>query len=152
MIRWAQPADSDALGQIMFDAIHQGDSPYSAEQRRAWLPQPQSGRAWSGRLARQRVVVAEEQGQPVGFMTMGDDGCIDLAFILPENRHTGLFRDLLDQIELSAREAGIDQLWTHASLMAEGPFKAAGFVIEQTEYVERQGETLTRFRMHKWLL
>ncbi|AUH32183.1 GNAT family N-acetyltransferase [Paracoccus tegillarcae] len=151
MIRWAEPGDSDALGKIMFDAIHRGDSPYSAQQRRAWLPEPYSGRAWSGRLARQRVVVAEEQGQLVGFMTMGDDGNIDLAFILPENRHHGLFRDLLDRIELAARDAGIDQLWTNASLMAEGPFKATGFVTDRTEHVERDGQKLTRFRMHKWL-
>lgn len=152
MIRWAQPGDSDALGRIMFDAIHGGDSPYSAEQLRAWLPEPNSRRAWSGRLARQRVAVAEDEGRPVGFMTLGDDGNIDLAFILPDYRRQGLFRDLLQQIEDSARDAGIDQLWTHASLMAEGPFKATGFVIDQTEYVERSGQTLKRFRMHKWLV
>lgn len=151
MIRWAVPADSDALGQIMFDAIHQGDSPYSADQRRGWLPVPNAGQGWSARLARQRVAVAEQDGRPVGFMTLADDGCIDLAFILPQYRQRGLFRDLLNWIEAAAREAGIDQLWTHASLMAEGPFRATGFVNDQTESVERGGQWLTRFRMHKWL-
>ena len=152
MIRWAGPSDSDALGRVMFDAIHQGDSPYSAEQRRAWLPEPNAGRAWGGRLARQRVVVAEQSGTPVGFMTLGDDGCIDLAFLLPDYRGHGLFRQLLERIEDEARDAGIDQLWTNASLMAEGPFQAAGFVTDRAEHIDRNGITLKRFRMHKWLV
>ena len=152
MIRWAAPTDSDTLGRVMFDAIHLGESPYSAEQRRAWLPQPNAGRGWGGRLARQRVALVEQDGQPVGFMTLADDGCIDLAFLLPEYRGRGLFRQLLDQIEDEAHEKGIDQLWTNASLMAEGPFKAAGFVTDRAEHVERNGAVLKRFRMHKWLV
>ncbi|TRW96705.1 GNAT family N-acetyltransferase [Paracoccus sp. M683] len=152
MIRWAEPADSDALGRVMFDAIHQGDSPYSAAERLAWLPAPNSGRVWAGRLARQRVALAEVDGLPVGFMTLGDDGNIDLAFLLPAYRSQGLFRQLLDQIEDAARDAGIDQLWTNASLMAEGPFKAFGFVTDRAEHIERDGQRLQRFRMHKWLV
>ena len=152
MIRPAEPEDADILGQIMFDSIHRGDSPYSAQQRRAWLPQPNAGNAWWGRLTRQRVAVAVEDGRPVGFMTLADDGYIDLAFILPEYRNRGLFRALLDWVETTASEAGIDQLWTRASLMAEGPFKATGFVTDSDEQVERDGQVLRRFRMHKWLL
>lgn len=152
LIRWGRPEDADPLGVVMYEAIHRGDSPYSADQRRAWLPQPQAGRPWSARLARQRVAVAEAEGRPVGFMTLGDDGAIDLAFLLPEYRHQGVFRMLMDWIEAAAREAGIDQLWTHASLMAEGPFQASGFVTDQIQHVDRGGQRLTRFRMHKWLV
>lgn len=153
MIRWADTQDADALGRVMFDAIHQGHSPYSPEQRRAWLPAPNSGRAWSVRLARQRIVMADDDaGAAVGFMTLAEDGCIDLAFLLPSHRGHGLFRQLYDCIEDEARSRELDSLYTHASLMAEGPFMAAGFCTEQAESIERNGQTLARFLMRKWLI
>lgn len=152
MIRWASPQDHDALGRIMFDAIHGGDSPYTADQRRAWLPAPNAGASWSGRLSAQRVAVAEAEGTPVGFMTLRGDGCIDLAFLLPAHRGKGLFRALFKIIEIEARAQDMDQIWTNASLMAEGPFQAAGFVTERIDYVARGNQTLTRYRMHKWLI
>lgn len=151
MIRWATREDFETLGQVMFDAIHGGDSPYTAAQRQAWLPAPNRGAIWDARLARQRVAVAEQDGRAVGFMTLGKDGCIELAFLLPEARGRGLFSALFAQIEAEALARGQDRLWTNASLMAEGPFTAAGFVLESIEHVQHDGERLKRFRMLKWL-
>ncbi|MDO5613511.1 MAG: GNAT family N-acetyltransferase [Paracoccus sp. (in: a-proteobacteria)] len=152
MIRWAGPQDAEALGRVMFDAIHRGRSPYSPAQQNAWLPAPNSGRAWAGRLARQRVAMAEQDGNAIGFMTLAEDGCIDLAYLLPEYRGHGLFRQLYERLEQDARQRGLDSLYTHASLMAEGPFMAAGFVTEQAEHVARGDQVLARFLMRKWLI
>ncbi|MDO5704476.1 MAG: GNAT family N-acetyltransferase [Paracoccus sp. (in: a-proteobacteria)] len=152
MMRWAGPDDAEALGRVMFDAIHRGKSPYTPAQQNAWLPAPNAGRAWASRLARQRVAMAEMDGRAVGFMTLAEDGRIDLAFLLPEYRGHGLFHQLYEMLEQDARDRGLDSLYTHASLMAEGPFMAAGFRTERAEQVERDGQVLARFLMRKWLV
>lgn len=145
MIRWANPAEYDALGRVMYDAIRQGRSPYTPAQRRAWLPAPNAGPGWAARLAAQRVAVAEGL---TGFMTLDDFGQIDLAFILPGARGKGLFRALLGALEFVATTP---RLTTHASLAAIGPFAAMGFSELRRESVVRAGETLGRALMEKQL-
>ncbi|MFG6564063.1 hypothetical protein ACGYLI_07580 [Sulfitobacter sp. 1A13421] len=79
-LRDAAMADHDALGRVMFDAIHHGASAYSAAERAAWLPARPRGPQWTAKLGGQQVVLAERAGQVIGFMTR-ERGYIDLAFI-----------------------------------------------------------------------
>jgi putative acetyltransferase len=37
-LRWATEADVDALADVMFAAIREGESPYTEAQRQAWVP------------------------------------------------------------------------------------------------------------------
>lgn len=150
LIRTATPADFDVLGQIMFEAIHDGDSPYTAAQRRAWLPAPPGGAGWSGKLAAQIVVLSEDNA-PTGFMTLEPGGYLDLAFIHPEARGRGLFRALCQRIEAEARALGLSRLTTHASLLAQRPFAAMGFSVVHHEQVPRGDEWLARAEMTKTL-
>lgn len=150
LIRPATPSDFDALGQIMFDAIHQGTSPYSEVERCAWLPTVPTGNTWHNRLASQIVIMAEAPA-PVGFMTLDASGYVDLAFILHSARGTGVFGALYDQIETEARARGFVRLSTHASLLAQGPFAAMGFELLRHEHVTRGAETLARAEMVKTL-
>ncbi|MCT8162054.1 GNAT family N-acetyltransferase [Pseudoruegeria sp. SHC-113] len=151
-IRLADPADFTALGQVMYAAIHATPSPYSAEARTAWLPAPNSGPAWEARLASQFVLLADSPAGPAGFASLTPDGYIDLAFLLPAARGTGLFRQLIAGLEAEAWRRGIARLHTHASLAAEGPFRALGFAELQRETVLRAGIALRRVAMEKPLL
>ena len=135
MIRLANSEDYDALGQVMFDAVRTGPSPYSDAQRAAWVDEPRSGPYWHERLKTQMIWLSENKGRIDGFMSLiVDTGYIDLAFIHPAARGKGLFRLFGSQIEHAARAAGRRRLWTHASLMAEPAFSAMGFAkIEREE-------------------
>ena len=145
-LRTATAADADALGIVMFRAIHEGPSPYTQAQRKAWLAQPNGGPDWSARLAAQYVVLAEPDAI-TGFMTMTPEGYIDLAYILPVARGQGLFSALLSRITDEARKNGLTRLSTHASLMAQPAFARYGFEIDHHETVTRNGETLARAAM-----
>lgn len=149
-LRRATVADADALGRVMFNAIHEGPSPYTEAQRLAWLPAPNSGAGWADRLAAQHVVLAEAD-MMTGFMTLAPSGEIDLAFILPQARGQGLFARLLARIEAQARETGLTRLTTHASLMAQPAFARCGFVVDGHETVARNGQKLARAAMSKSL-
>lgn len=151
-MRWAEPRDYDVLGQLMFDAIHSAPSPYSEAERTAWRGEPYAGTDWHARLARQHVLIAEDDGVPVGFLTIEPGGYIDLGYILPVARGCGWFRKLFDRVEQKARTLGETRLHTHASLAAEGPFTAVGFALTEHEVIAQNGQSLRRAAMEKPLL
>lgn len=151
-IRKAEPADYETLGQVMFTAIRDGDSPYTQAQRAAWMPKPNAGPTWAHRLSQHHVWLAEQAHGAVGFMTLDSAGYIDLAYILPSARGQGVFGALLTEVEYCATQRRLTRLSTHASLMAEPAFAHYGFSVVKRETVTRASESLRRAEMKKVLL
>ena len=149
LFRVAEPADYDALGALMYDAIHNGPTRYTKAQSLAWTPAPRRGPDWHKRLSQKYVLLAEDAGTVSGFMTLEPGGYLDFAYIRPEAQGTGLFRALFDQLFDRARAAGETEISTHASLMAQPAFTAMGFIVDHHETVEIDGQTLARARMIK---
>ncbi|NNE51481.1 MAG: GNAT family N-acetyltransferase [Sulfitobacter sp.] len=141
-------SDDAAIAHLIYDAIHQGRSLYTAEERQAWMPAPHSGEAWSKRLAAQRVFLARNGKRVIGAMTLKGD-YIDLAYVAPARQGQGLFRRLFELLETEARRAGIRRLTTHASLMAQPAFLAVGFRVIRHEKIAQSGQMLARAEMEK---
>lgn len=138
----------DALGALMYDAIHNARSQYTAAERQAWLAAPNTGQDWSARLAAQQVAVAHKGCALLGFMTLKGD-YIDLAFVAAHAQGRGVFRSLFVWVESAAQ--GQQRLWTHASLMAQPAFLAVGFRVIRHETVAQKGQHLRRAEMEKLL-
>lgn len=149
LFRVAEPADYDALGALMYDAIRNGPTQYTKAQSLAWAPAPRHGPDWRKRLSPKYVLLAEDAGTVSGFMTLEPGGYIDFAYIRPEAQGTGLFRALFERLLVRATAAGETELSTHASLMAQPAFAAIGFSVDHHETVEIDGQTLARARMIK---
>lgn len=131
----------------MFDAVRNGESRYTEAQRAAWVPAPRSGPDWEARLRRQEILVAEQEGRALGFVSLADGGYVDFAYIRPEAQHSGLFRQLLSRIVERAAAKGEPRLWTHASLMAEPAFERLGFMIRRREQVTIGDQSFDRCEM-----
>jgi putative acetyltransferase len=149
--RWASGRDHSLLADIMFDAVRNGESLYSEAQRSAWVPAPRSGPDWAARLQNQEIIVAEQDGRAVGFVSLADGGYVDFAYIRPEAQHSGLFRQLLSRIVERARAKGEPLLRTHASLMAEPAFERLGFEVRRREQVTIGGQSFDRCEMEMQL-
>lgn len=149
--RWASAADADVLADIMFDAVRNGESRYTEQQRAAWVPVRRTGQDWVARLQKQEIVVAEQDGRAIGFASLAEGGYVDFAYIRPEAQHTGLFRQLLSRIGERAIAKREPLLWTHASLMAEPAFAKLGFTIRKREQVRIGDQAFDRFEMEKSL-
>jgi putative acetyltransferase len=145
------PSDDSILADIMFDAVRNGPSKYTEAQRIAWVPARREGQSWRERLNDQEIVIAEQDDEPVGFMSLASAGYIDFAYIRPSARGCGLFRELFKRIEGRARAKGLDLLWVHASLAAQPGFDAVGFSVRHREVVAMGSENLERFEMEKRL-
>ncbi len=146
-LRWATSADYADLADVMFDAVRNGRSAYSDEQRRAWVPERRSGSEWSARLDEQMVAIGESDGGVAGFMSLGEGGYIDFAYIRPGAQGRGLFRILFAKIEKRSHARGDTRLWVHASLMAEPAFAAMGFSIVEKQTVTIGTERFERCAM-----
>lgn len=146
-IRWATSVDYADLADVMFDAVRNGRSAYTDEQRRAWVPEPRSGSEWSARLSNQIIAVGENGDGMAGFMSLGEEGYIDFAYIRPRAQGRGLFRKLFAEIDKQSRTRGDARLWVHASLMAEPAFTALGFAIIEKQTIEIGVERFERFKM-----
>ena len=105
---------------------------------------------WPDRLHNQVVYLAWESEVPVGFLSLRDDGYLDLAFVAPEQQGRGVFRQLYQHLENENRPRH-PYLWTHASLAARPAFEAVGFSVVQEESVATGGQVLRRFEMRKEL-
>lgn len=140
-LRWAQPSDHAALGEVMFDAVRNGRSRYTEEQRAAWTPEPRRGPDWDQRLQPQDIILAETGEEILGFMSHVPGGYIDFAYIRPQAQGSGLFRRLYERIVQRATERGEARLWVHASLTAEPAFRAMGFEVvrRETVFIGSQG-------------
>ena len=149
--RWAAREDYRRLGEILFEAVRTGTSPYNEEQRQAWAPGPRTGSTWKERLSGQSIILAETKDDAVAFMSLMADGYVDFAYILPDFRGQGLFRRLYDKLESRALNLQLDKLTTHASLMAMPAFAAMGFEVIEPETVAVDGVELDRFQMRKTL-
>ena len=150
-LRPAGPDDYDTLGEVMFDAIHNGPTKYTEAESNAWAPAPRQGPDWAERLSQKTVVLAEQGEVILGFMSIEPGGYVDFAYIRPEGQDSGLFRKLFNAVELHAKAAKKTTLSTHASLMAQPAFAAMGFVVDFHETVEVGGEKLSRAQMTKSL-
>ncbi|MDA8585158.1 GNAT family N-acetyltransferase [Rhodobacteraceae bacterium] len=150
-IRDYDARDAEALGQVFYDAVHEGaGAVYTVEQCQAWCQHAPSGPEWRGRLAASSVVVAEWDNAVAGFMTLVEaSGLIDLAYVGPRFHRKGIASALLAVLEGRAKVAGVQTLHTEASLLAEPMFAANGWSAVKRQVVERFGVRLQNCRMEK---
>lgn len=146
-------SETEILGRVFFAAIHEGAAAhYSAEQLRAWAPAEPKDAEWASRLLSQQTLVARHNNLPLGFITLGEGGYVDLFFVAPGHQRRGVGERLLRAAEEAARDTGLTQLHTQASLLLKGLLEKHGWTITHEQQVVRSDVKLTNFVMQKRLL
>jgi putative acetyltransferase len=152
MIRPGNAADISSLVQVFYDSVRHGAGPeYSDKQRAAWAPAPPDIDAWTKRLAEQLVLLDDRDGVIVGFMTMTDDGYIDLAFVAPTEIGTGVAKAIYTKLVAEAKTRGIASLYTQASARARKFFERQGWRVDEAQKPVIRGVELHNYKMSKQL-
>lgn len=148
MIRRFAPADAGPLADLFFDAVRIGAAPkYPAEVLAAWAPERPTAEGFGQRLAGLETFVATDEHGAAGFFSVRGDGYLDLAFVRPDCRGTGV-ADALHAAVLSwAKGQGLGQLHVEASRMARPFFLRMGWQMVAAQHVERLGQQIENFRM-----
>jgi len=147
-VRPYRATDAPACFAIFTAAVHRGAQAfYSAEERAAWAPLKDMPQDWPDRLAQPVTLIAAVGGAPAGFMSLGRDGHIDLAYVTPEVMGRGVAAALYDALLGEARALGMTLLETEASHLARRFFEKHGWQVTARQSVIRRGVAITNFRM-----
>lgn len=135
-VRPYRAEDRAACAAVFYRAVHEGAAgAYSPEQRADWAPSPVPNLDKPHKLLTQNTWVSEQAGQITGFMSLTDDGHLDMAFVLPEamgKGHAGaLYEGLLDH----ARRAGMARLTVHATPYSKSFLMKRGWVLDKVEQI-----------------
>lgn len=91
---------------------------YNPEELADWLPNDTYPDGYADWLAGEITFVAEQDGI-IGFAMMNRDCYLDLLFVMPDYRGSGLANRLCDALVEQARALGLRRMTVKASRLAE---------------------------------
>lgn len=151
-LRSYRPQDLPALVALFQASVSQLTAQhYDAAQRQAWAPAAADMSAWQTRLASLELVIAEDGLVIAGFIGFSLDGQIDLLYCAPSHARQGVASALYAAAEQRLQAAGVYELFTEASLVAQAFFARQGFSVQQAQTVTRGAVILPRMLMGKTL-
>lgn len=152
IVRPYRAEDARALTDIFYDTIHHvGIEHYTRAQVNAWAPLPKEYQRWQQRLAQWPPMVAELDGQVVGFITLTPSGHIEWTYTHRNYQRQGIASRLYRHLEQQAHQLGLSRLTVDASRFARPFFETKGFVVIRENQTLRRGEKLQNWRMEKRL-
>ena len=149
-LRPYSPLDGPDLMRLFYDTIHTiCAADYSPAQLDAWAPEDRNATAWDAALRSRTTLVAEEDGQILGFGSIGPDGYLDLLYVHRNYQRQGVAAALCVALETLYP---VKRVTVHASKTARPFFEARGYRVVRPQQVERRGQVLTNFVMEKELI
>jgi putative acetyltransferase len=151
-LRPALPADYADLAILFQASIEElAGAHYDDGQRAAWGLQAEDQAAWAKRLSGMLTLVAEEEGEPVGFAAMRDNATIELVHVHPDVAFMGVGALLVDALERLAEARGARKLAAAASDNAKAFFERLGYVAVRRSTINIGAEWLPATVMEKAL-
>ena len=142
--------DCEAVVRLFYETIHSVNAKdYTQEQLSAWAPAEQDLARWDNSLAAHDTIVAELEGELVGFADMDGSGYFDRLYVHRNHQGKGIASLLAGELERQVLERGVTRFITDASITARPFFEHRGYRIVREQSVERNGVTMTNYRMEK---
>lgn len=146
-IRRYETKDCPQIVKLFYDTVHTvnaGD--YTEEQLEAWAPETADLGEWDRSFCRHYTVVAEDQGQILGFGDIDSGGYLDRLYVHKDAQRKGIAAAICSRLEEAAES---DCIVTHASITARPFFAARGYRTVKEQQVIRRGVSLTNYIMEK---
>ena len=129
LIRQFELSDTTATWDVFYRAVRIGAAGHYTEAELIdWVASDVMPDDWGPWLDRHFTVVADDQGHVVGFFMLEADGYLNMAFVLPDYRRTGLAQRLYAAILAQAQASGIPQMTVIASRLATPFLRRQGWV------------------------
>jgi putative acetyltransferase len=149
-IRDYEAGDAPEVVRLFYETVRSVNrADYSDEQVRAWAPGVPDPDEWHARMVTRKTLVAEEDGQVVGFAELEEDGHLDMLYVRKDIVGRGVGKRLCQTAEREALGLGLERIFTEASITARPVFEGQGFrVLHRNDLVVR-GVEMTNFSMEK---
>lgn len=138
--------------QLLYDTVHNVNiKDYSPEQVDVWAPKEPEVEKWAGFFENNICYVAEIGDKIVGFGDMTEGGYLNTLYTHKDYQRKGVGSGLLKVFEKEARELGLNEITTEASITAKPFFEKQGFVCVKKQNKEYKGMFFVNFLMKKSL-
>lgn len=145
--RLYKPEDCRKLIELFYDTVHCVNlKDYTPEQLDAWATGDENPKRWNDSFLEHYTVVAEENGEPVGFGDIDESGYLDRLYVHKDYQGRGIATAICDELE---KAVGMMRVITHASITAKPFFLGRGYRTVKEQQVIRNGVALTNFVMEK---
>lgn len=146
-LRRYQTEDCSVLAALFYDTVHTVcRRNYTAAQCAAWATGQVDLTAWDQSFRDHVTLVAQMDGQIVGFGDIDATGYLDRLFVHRDFQRRGIAKALCDALEAAVPARPVV---THASLTARPFFEARGYRVVRRQEVLRAGVRLVNFVMEK---
>lgn len=147
-LRRYDPGDRAACQSVFFRAVREGTSEfYDEAQRKAWAASDRFDPSTADRLSAQVTWLAIENDDVIGFMSLREDGYLDMAYVLPHAHGCGVADALYARIIDSAQALDLTSLFVDGSHFARRFFTKHGWQVDYQEEHPARGQVFDRFRM-----
>ena len=146
-LRLYRSEDCPALAQLFYDTVHTVNArDYTPEQLDAWADGHVDLDAWNTSFLAHHTLVAEENGEILGFADMDGAGYLDRLYVHKDHQGRGVATALCSTLEAACP---VKNFTTHASLTARPFFESWGYQVLRRQTVVRHGISLENFVMEK---
>lgn len=147
ILRPYRSEDCPALARLFYDTVHTVNArDYTPEQLDAWADGNVDLAAWDTSFLAHHSLVAEENGEILGFADMDTTGYLDRLYVHKDYQGQGVATALCDALEASCPAEHFN---THASLTARPFFEGRGYRVLRRQTVVRRGILLDNYVMEK---
>lgn len=147
-LRPYRPEDCRETARLFYQTVHQVNArDYSPGQLDAWAPEDRDLQAWDQLFRDHFSLVAERDGQIVGFGDMDvSQAYLDRLYVRWDLQGQGIGAALCSALE---EQAGGRSICVHASITAKPFFEKRGYRVLKEQQVQRKGISLTNYVMEK---
>jgi len=149
-VRGYEAEDAPEIARLFYETVRSVNrAHYSDEQLAAWAPEVPDARRWHERMSARLTLVAEEEGEVVGFAELEGDGHLDMLYVRKDAVGRGVGLRLYEAVEREALDRGHGRITTEASITARPFFERRGFRLVREQTVRRCNVELINFVMEK---
>lgn len=152
-VRRFRSSDLEEILQLFHDVVHSvGAKYYNQIQVNAWAPKEGIDKEkWLRSLSDHITYVAEMDGKIVGFSDMNFAGYIDRMYVHKKYQGQGISLALFRKLEEQARQMGLSELTTEASILLKSLAERQGFEVICEQRKMHAGVEFVTYLMRKKL-
>jgi putative acetyltransferase len=119
---------------------------YNEAQILAWTSSIENKERWKTKIKNQYFIVAKHHNKITGFGSLEND-YLDFLFVDKDYLRKGIASLIYEKLKEKAKDLGITNLTTYASITAKPFFESKGFNIIRENKIVRKGIEITNFEM-----
>jgi len=151
--RSGKESDLPLLKELFYETITSVCAKdYTAEQIKVWSSSIEKEERWLGIVRDQYMLLAEKDGEIVGFITLENSNYVDFIYVHKEYQGQKIAQQLYQKVEEEAKREGTTILSSDVSITARPFFERMGFEVLKEQRNERKGVALNNYKMSKTLL